>query len=320
MGKRILITGGYGYLGGRVAQHLQQAGHQIILGSRTLRSSPDWLPQAEVVHTDWLDRSTMEQICAGVDVVIQAAGMNAQDCEADPVAALEFNGLASARLVAAASRVGVRRIIYLSTAHVYASPLAGDITEDTCPRNLHPYATSHVAAENVVMSASARGEIEGIVMRLSNAFGAPAHMDVNAWMLLVNDLCRQAVQSRKLLLRSSGLQVRNFVTLSDVSQAIKHLLELNWIKCGNGLFNLGGENSISVWEMVQKISQRCHRTLDYLPDIERPDPLPGERVGTLNYRSDKLGKTGFRLLNNLDEEIDQTLLLCSQQLRRGMAQ
>ncbi|OGS75597.1 MAG: UDP-glucose 4-epimerase [Gallionellales bacterium GWA2_55_18] len=312
MKRRILITGGFGYLGGRVAQHLQHAGHQTVLGSREAKNLPDWLPQAEVAKIDWQDERVLEQICAGIDVVIHAAGLNAQDCESEPVAALEFNGLATARLVASASHAGVKRFIYLSTAHVYASPLIGTITEETCPRNLHSYATSHLAGENTVLFARQRGEIEGIVLRLSNAFGAPAHKDVNTWMLLVNDLCRQAVQTRKLVLRSSGLQQRNFLTLADAGRAIEHLLALSKSDCGNGLFNLGENKALSVWDMVQKISHRCQLTLGYQPAIERPAPRPDELVNSLNYCSEKLQKTGFCLLGNLDDEIDRTLLVCAQ--------
>jgi UDP-glucose 4-epimerase len=141
---RILVIGGFGFVGGRVAKHLHRAGYSIVLGTRQAYSSPEWLRQAEVVQLHWHDAAALERSCRGVDVVIHAAGMNAQDCAADPVSALEFNGLATARLLAAAIRAGVQRFIYLSTAHVYASPLVGTITENTCPRNLHPYATSHL--------------------------------------------------------------------------------------------------------------------------------------------------------------------------------
>src|SRR3546814_20189177 len=97
--------------------------------------------------------------------------MNAQNCAANPVEALEFNGVATARLVQAAARVGIRRFIYLSTAHVYCAPLTGTITEDTCPRNLHPYATSHLAGENAVLRAVKAGEISGMVLRFLNVLG-----------------------------------------------------------------------------------------------------------------------------------------------------
>lgn len=308
---RVLIAGGYGFVGGRVAQHLLQIGHQIVLGTRNTGNAPDWLShQAEVVTTNWHDTHALAQICNGVDVVIQAAGMNAQDCAADPVAALAFNGLATARLVAAASRAGVKRFIYLSTAHVYASPLIGTITEDTCPRNLHPYASSHLAGEYAVLSASQRGEIEGIVLRLSNAFGAPAHRDVNCWTLLVNDLCRQAVVAGKLVLRSDGLQQRDFIALQDTARCVAHFIALPFSNYSDGLFNLGGERARSVYEMTQLVAARCQMVLGFTPPIERANPPSEKHAIPLAYDTAKLKSTGFYLQGRFEDEIDATLCLC----------
>jgi len=307
---RVLITGGFGFLGGRLGQHLVQTGHQIVLGSRYASSTPHWLPQAEVMHTDWKNGLALEQICAEVDAVIQAAGMNANDCIADPVAALELNGIATARLVSAASKAGVKRFIYLSTAHVYASPLIGTISEGTCPRNLHPYATSHLAGENAVLGANQRGQIEGVVLRLSNAFGMPAHKDANCWMLLVNDLCRQAVQLKELSLRSSGLQRRDFITITEVARAVLHFLDIPRIKCGDGLFNLGGVRAIRVIDLANRIATRCGEVLGYIPPILLPQASSGENDLPLTYRIDKLLATGFIPRDNFDDEIDATLHLC----------
>lgn len=309
---RILITGGFGFVGGRIAQHLQQVGHQIVLASRNTCGPPDWLPQAEVVKAEWNDSVALQQICNGVDVVIHAAGMNAQDCLSNPIAALEFNGLATARLVASASRTDVKRFIYLSTAHVYASPLIGAISEETCPRNLHPYATSHLAGEDAVLSASQRWPIEGIVLRLTNAYGAPTHKEVNCWMLLVNDLCKQAVQSGKMVLRSSGQQQRDFIPLEDVVSAVRHLLDLPAEQCGDGLFNLGGGASLSVLEMTQRIAARCQATLGFSPEIVRPESAMADQAIPLRYDCEKIYRSGFRLKNTMEQELDNTLVLCSQ--------
>lgn len=309
MSMRVLITGGFGFVGGRIAQHLQRAGHRIVLGSRQAGNPPDWLLQAEVARCDWSDEQALTRLCDGVDVVIHAAGMNAQDCAADPVAALEFNGVASARLVSAAGKAGVARFVYLSTAHVYASPLVGAITEEVCPRNLHPYATSHLAAEHAVLGASQRGQIEGFVLRLSNAFGVPVHRDVNCWMLLVNDLCRQAVQTGRMVLNSNGLQQRDFIALEDVARAAGHLLGLTREQCG--LFNLG-DASLSIWEMTQRIAERCEATLGFFPEISRPEPGVGERAPELQYSCRKIQETGFYAAGYLEREIDDTLMLCSQ--------
>lgn len=307
---RVLITGGFGFVGGRLGQHLQQVGHQIILGSRKASRPPDWLPQAEVVMTDWKDALGLEQSCHGVDTVIQAAGMNAHDCAADPVAALELNGLATARLVAAASRAGVKRFIYLSTAHVYASPLIGPITEDTCPRNLHPYATSHLAGENAVLSASQRGQIEGIVIRLSNAFGTPVDKNVNCWMLLVNDLCRQAVKNRKMVLHSSGLQQRDFISMVEACRVMGRLVSCDLVSGLHAIFNLGSGTSKSVLEIARLVQQRCKFVLGFEPDLQRNPLASEEKNEGLEYRVERLQKLGLTMGCSNHIEIDELLRFC----------
>jgi len=308
---RILITGGFGFVGGRLAVHLAQAGYQIVLGSRNACSSHDWLPQLEVAQIVWNDDHSLERCCDGVNVVIQAAGMNAQECSADPVAALEFNGLASARLVAAASRVGVQRFIYLSTAHVYASPLTGMITEETCPRNLHPYATSHLSGEHAVLSASQHAQIEGIVLRLSNVFGAPMHKDVNCWMLLVNDLCKQAVQTGRLVLQTSGLQQRDFIGMTEVCRVAEHFSVGHSESKPTGVFNVGAGMSQSVLAMAKIIQQRCVHVLGFKPLLRCVQEGVNEQHPTLTYRADNLAAFGINS-NGLDNtaEIDSLLRFC----------
>lgn len=309
---RFLITGGFGFVGGRLAGHLAQAGHQIVLGSRQAVPPPAWLPQAAVVQMNWDDATALERICNGVDVVIQAAGMNARDCSLDPVAALAFNGLATARLVAAASRAGVKRFVYLSTAHVYANPLVGTVSEDTCPRNLHPYATSHLAAEHAVLSAGERGEIQSIVLRLSNAFGAPMHKDVNCWMLLVNDLCRQAIQTQKLILYTSGQQQRDFIAMSEVCRVAERLAFGSGDECETGIFNIGAGMAQSVVSMAQNIQQCCVKVLGFEPELQREHDQAMHSIAPLTYRADRLSEIGIELGAIHDqEEIENLLRFCN---------
>ncbi len=310
---RILITGGFGFVGGRLAVHLAQAGHQIILGTRHSMLVPDWLPQANVAKIAWDDERSLERSCDGVDVVIHAAGMNAQECTADPAAALAFNGLATTRLVAAANRTGVQYFIYLSTAHVYSSPLVGTITEDTCPRNLHPYATSHLAGEHAVLTASQRGVMRGIVLRLSNVYGAPMHKDVNCWMLLVNDLCRQAVQTHKLVLKTNGLQQRDFIGMTEISRVVEYFILNNEKSKQVGIFNIGAGVSKSVLDMTKMIQQRCDYLLGYIPLIEKIEISDYEFASPFKYEITKLESIGFLMQSREEEEIDSTLSMCCKE-------
>lgn len=308
---RILITGGGGYLGGRLSQFLMsKKNDEVILGSSRQTSSPKWLPEARMVSTQWDSLYSLEKSCKGIDAIVHLAGMNAQDCSVNSVAALELNAVATARLLQAGIQQGVRRFIYLSTAHVYGSPLAGIITEDVCPISLNSYATSHRAGEDVVRAANQRGEIEGVVIRLSNAYGAPAHKDANCWMLLLNDLCRQAVMTKHMVLQSSGLQRRDFIPLSDACRAIEHLLHLPKQNLARGVFNVGGGWAPTVWEAACLVQERCNIILGFQPQLTRISHKEYEVAAMLDYRFDTLRQTGFQPIFNKIDEIDQLLQFC----------
>jgi UDP-glucose 4-epimerase len=295
---------------------MAQAGHTIVLGSRYAISPPAWLPQADVVQMLWDDAEMLKRVCHGIDVVVQAAGMNAQGCTADPVAAMAFNGLATARLVEAAGRSRVERFVYLSTAHVYASTLAGTIIEETCPRNLHPYAISHLAGEHAVLCADQCGCIQGAVLRLSNAFGAPVRKEADCWMLLFNDLCRQVVTSGRIVLRSDGLQHRDFVPITDVCNAIDHVLRLPCDKFSGQTYNVGGDWSPSVFDVASLIAERYGDIAGVYPVISRLDP-EGHLHAGLHYSTERLSDTGFRLTCDRIDELDELIRFCETSFGGG---
>lgn len=274
--------------------------------------SPAWLPEATVARLEWNDVAQLHDVCSRVDAVAHLAGMNAQESVADPAAALAFNGAATARLLGASISGGAKRFIYLSTAHVYASPLHGTITEATCPVSLHPYATSHRAGEDVVRTAHAAREVKGVVVRLSNAFGAPTHVEVNCWALLVNDLCRQAVQSGRMVLRSTGLQRRDFVSMTETCGALAHLMELPEGRLGDGVFNIGGGWSPTVLEMTERLANRVELATGAKPDIQHPSATISERTDDLHFDRRKLLDTGFVPADEgtVDREIDALIEFC----------
>jgi len=304
---RILITGGWGFIGGRLAQYLQQAGHTVVLASRVLHNIPEWLPGAETVSINWQNTASMEQACEGADVIVHTAGMNAQDCSADPVAALAVNGSATEQLIQAAISRSVKRFIYLSSAHVYTNPLVGLISDSTIPQNPHPYATSHLAGENALLNAVKNGNIGGVVLRLSNAFGSPTHKDVNCWMLLVNDLCKQAVQTKGIELKSSGFQYRDFIPMQEVCRAICFLLEYNHV---NGCFNLCSENSKTILDMAKLVQKRCYIVLNIQPHLITLPSEPGEHHEELYCEMTGLKNVGFQVIPHLTAELDALLVSC----------
>ena len=117
---RVLITGGLGYVGERLAQAVTaETDYEVVISTRNINNLYEPEHKAEVVKIDWDSIACIESICSGMDVIIHAAGVNALDCIDDPVNALEFNGVTTAKLITSAVKTGVKKFVYLSTAHVY---------------------------------------------------------------------------------------------------------------------------------------------------------------------------------------------------------
>ena len=253
---RVLITGGLGYVGGRIAEYLSlNSDFHLALGTRRYRAErPGWLRKGELVRMDLGSEKSLEEACSGVRYLIHLAGLNEIDSLNDPEKALLINGGGTLRLLRTAQNAGVERFLYFSTAHVYGAPLEGTITEETVPKPVHPYAITHRVAEDFVLATHKNDALTGIVFRLSNSFGSPNSPYADRWTLIVNDLCRQAVEKRKLMLRSSGLQQRDFIALEDVGKAVVYFLGLQRSECGDGLFNLGGDGSMRIIDLAELVS------------------------------------------------------------------
>ena len=307
---RVLITGGFGYLGGRLVQFLSETGFQVVLGTRNTSNPPDWLPEAEVVKLLWDDENALVDACRKTNIVIHAAGMNAQDCAKNPVDALAFNGVATARLVQASIRSGVSKFIYFSTAHVYCSPLTGEINVQSCPRNLHPYATTHLAGEHALLSA-AQGDngLTGIVLRLSNVIGRPVSIDANCWTLLVNNLCKEVVVSQATTIHGNPNDVRDFVSMSTVVKVCAYLIE-NHHSPASQLHNIGSGQAVTIRQMAEIISERAKIQFGCLPELRISNPTSVVSTGlsyvTTPFKCARLGDEWVAL----SEEIDKLLQFC----------
>lgn len=317
MTNTVLLTGGFGNLGGRLSSYLhKQQTFNIRLGSRVDRNAPSWAPDAQTTRLDVLDMASLNTSLSGVDIVIHLAAMNDAECANDPELARTVNVEGTRNLLESAVTAGVRKIIYLSTAHVYAAPLVGTISESTIPHPRHPYSITRLEAEQLIKEVHDEYQMIGIRVRCANGFGAPMDPRVNIWQILIDDLCRQATETGVLTLKSHGNQERNFVPLYDVCAAIFHLITIDPHLVGDGLFNLGHKNSASVWNMAQRIAGRCESVLGFTPPINRPPARPDEHPQSLDYRSDKLRATGFIPRGDLDAEIDELLTFCAREFPR----
>jgi len=301
----VLITGGFGLLGGRLGQYLSEK-YNVVLSSRFVRDLPDWSSPVKVIEIDWNNETSLDNACKDVNVVIHASGLNAKECQENPDRAMLVNGTYTKRLVAAAARQGVKKIIYLSTVHVYSDRLTGIISENTTPTNSHPYATSHVSGEEEVLSQS---DVIGLVVRISNAFGRPVSKDVDCWLLLIQDLCKQAVVNRTLVLQSDTRIIRDFVTISDVCAAVEFLIIDS---DASGIVNVASGNICTIGEMATQVQSICLDMLGFSPALtfsQEPNKSKGS-CHSFKIKTNYLDDNEFVFSNNFNKEIRELILFC----------
>tara|TARA_B100001093_G_scaffold100534_1_gene92599 strand:+ start:2771 stop:3727 length:957 start_codon:yes stop_codon:yes gene_type:complete len=313
---KVLITGGFGLIGSRLALHLSSLGYEVFITSRCNRNTSEVFKLCTPILVNWDDAHSLYNACRNMDIVVHAAGMNAGDCSKNPDSALEFNGVITGKLVEQATRAGVKKFIYLSTAHVYSNNLSGVINESTELQNIHPYATSKVAGERAVMFSSEESDMHGIIIRLSNAFGSPLHSNVNCWMLFVNDLCRQAVESQNLVIRSPSNTLRNFITLTDVCSGLEFIISRDFTTSLPKVYNMGDESKtlVEMASIIQNTYSKLKNT--DIPIIELSEK--SEVKQNLEFRSNLINSEGWHAASNFSSEIRKLIEFCEINFSKGI--
>jgi len=307
MSATVLLVGGFGNLGGRIASHLSQfQNHQIVLASRKKQAAPLWAKEAQTIQLDVTNPTTFSNIPKSVNCIVQLAATNDVDSAQNPELARSVTTEGTASLLNAAIHNGIERFVYFSTAHVYGAPLQGAFIESSSTHAVHPYATTHLEAESVVAAAHEKGDIRGIRVRLSNGFGRPMAYEAADWRTLTSDLCRQAVVEKRMEMRTDGLQERNFITKTDIARAVQHLISLPTSLISDGLFNLGGSQSLTLLAMATTIQERAQNKYSTEIPLHRPESTTAD-IQHLNFDIHKLLNTGFLLTEDTLGEIDDFL-------------
>jgi len=312
--RTILVTGACGYLGGRICQSISSRKNLALIGTSRRQRPRNWCTGEYFQFDLGSQLHEIDGLLNGVDTVVHLAALDAAGSARDTVQALNVNTGASMRLAKAAAAAGVKRFIYMSTAHVYGFPLMGLVDERTATRPANVYAITHRAAEDFILASSDTHEMHRVVLRLSNGIGPPASPDIVQWDRIGNALCLQAVQSDRLRLTTSGEQWLNFIGLSDVVAAVLHFADVSAELIGDGLFNLGGPVSLRVIDVAKLVAEQAHALFGNHLQILRPD---GTTSDPLWYSTEKIKATGFRTTATLAAEIRATLTFCAEAKAAG---
>jgi UDP-glucose 4-epimerase len=302
---RVLVSGGFGYLGSHVSNYFFNKGHKVRILSRTGHSElSQWSQRFEVVTGDISDYTSIENCCRNIDVVIQAAALNEVDCKTKGKEALLINGWGTRNLLEDAYRNKVKRFIYFSTFHVYGIPKTDVIAEETPPDPVNNYSITHYLAEMYCRQFEAEKKVKNYILRISNGYGAPLFPSIKRWTLVLNDLCSTAFNQRKIVLKSKGTQERDFIGIKDILQGVEIFAEKGVKDRGSNVYNLGGGQNVSIISLAKVVAGVYKERYNQGIEIEIPeDAAEPDIKASFKFSIDKIRKLGYQPTSVMKEEI-----------------
>lgn len=305
-----VVTGAGGYVGSRLVGVLQDRGW-VVRG--IAREPVKWL-QIEQIAYDLAsdDASKLLPALEGADAVIHLAGESEVIAARDPAGSFATTTAATERIAQACVSMGIRRLVYMSTVHVYGERMVpgATLTEDLRPEPRSSYAISRLASEHIAAGA-ARGAFELVAFRLTNSLGAPHHANVDRWSLVANDLCRQGVVLGHLELRSSGTQWRDFVPLSAVCDAVA-VAAAPGSPLPPGTYNLGSGRPTTIRQLATMIQDEFERETGVRPELHAPDP-EDDPPAAYHVSVEAAARFGVRPATPVEEAVAETVRFCLEQ-------
>jgi UDP-glucose 4-epimerase len=278
--KKILVVGGAGYIGAHVAYLLQENGYGVRIYddfSNGLKSRIEG-KFSDVVIGDVLDRQALVSACEGIDAVIHLAAKKAVGESVDnPLKYYENNVGGTLNLLAAMTLKGVKKIVFSSTAAVYAPSEKLSITEDDLTEPLSPYGQTKLLSEKLISAVAKAENLSAISLRYFNVVGALRNEFAdNSKDNLVPKVFAALKAGKNPEIYGSdyptkdGSCIRDYIHVSDLARAHLVALAKVFAKKVDEVYNVGSGSGYSVTEMINQIAESIGKPITPTLSPRRP--------------------------------------------------
>jgi len=267
--KKILVTGGAGYIGSHVVKQLGAAGEDVVTLDNLCTGFRQAVTAGELIVGETGDAALLERIFADhdIDTVMHfAAHTIVPESVADPLKYYRNNTCSSRTLLEAAHKHGVRNFVFSSTAAVYGIPSGGKAAEDSPTAPINPYGTSKLMTEWMLRDLAIAGGPSYVALRYFNVAGCDPTGAIGQSTpkatLLVKVACEAATGKRPGVSifgtdypTPDGTGLRDYIHVEDLASA--HLDALTYLRKGgeSTTLNCGYGHGYSVREVLEAVEK-----------------------------------------------------------------
>ena len=218
--RRILVTGGAGFVGSNLVKRLMREQAQVTVLDDLFTGRRENLPETglEFVTGSVCDAAIVEGLVAKSELIFHLAARNIVVSTRNPREDFETNIGGTLNVLLAARAVGGRHVVYTSSTSVYGNPRYLPMNEDDHLSLLTPYAVSKLAGENYCMAFYESYGLPATAVRYSNIFG-PGQDPANPYCGVVAKFLESLLANRSPVIHGDGNQTRDFTFIDDAVEA-----------------------------------------------------------------------------------------------------
>ncbi|MDX2147048.1 MAG: NAD-dependent epimerase/dehydratase family protein [Planctomycetota bacterium] len=260
-GQTVCVTGGAGFIGGHIVDHLVGLGARVRVIDDLSNSTSDHVladeRQARVrfVMGSILEDGALRDAVAGARVVfhLAAVGAVARSIE-NPARSWAVNATGTLRVLEAARAAGVRRVVYAASSSAYGDQPTLPKVETQMPKPRSPYAASKLAGEQLMAAWAASYGLSTISLRCFNVFG-PRQNARSPYAAVVPAFASKVASGERPIIHGDGLQSRDFTPVDDAAYAMLLAGASNKPLAGE-VVNVGTGRRTSLIELGRMIGER----------------------------------------------------------------
>jgi UDP-glucose-4-epimerase GalE len=280
--RRILVTGGAGYIGSHTVRLLLERGYDVAVVDNLSKGYRENVPAGRLYEMDIADTAAIEELMRQqrTEAVVHfAAFIAVGESMAEPERYFVNNVAGSLSLLAAMLCAGVKHIVFSSTAAVYGNPQAVPILETFPIQAVSPYGESKVMVETLLGWFDRIHHLTSVCLRYFNAAGAaPAgglgeqHQPETHLIPLI---LRAVLSGNPVTVfgedydTPDGTCIRDYIHVEDLAEA--HILALEYLLAGGASdrFNVGTGSGHSVMEVIQAVEEVTGQKVPYVTGARR---------------------------------------------------